>query len=246
MRCSCTAFSIKSGFRFIGLWAGAAGIYRSCTRKAAPEYATISEGVPISDDLGKVVSSVLYDPVDVTQCGAVKRKSGDLATHFLWTMMVMASACSLSIVILFIDLAKAFDRVLREIVIGWPQSGADDGVQYFIDLASSRDHAKDLAKEIGAGSVLDGSVLDDVKVHPHATALLASMHAGSRFSVADNSEALVVRQFGGVLLNLAHSKAFERLYARACEETNSIYEPGVAPRTNPSSTPNDNDTHRVT
>ena len=215
-------------------------------------------GLLISDHLGKAASSVLYDPIDVpyhsyvpqTQCGAVKRKSGDLATHFLRTMMDMATACSLSVVILFIDLVKAFDRVLREIVIGWPQSGADDGVQYLMGLGFSRDHATDLAKEIGAGTVLD-----DIKVHPHVTALLASMHTGSWFSVADSSEVLVVgkggRQgcrFGGVLFNLAYAKALRRLYARACEENIPImlnYEPGVAPRTSPSSTSNGDDAHRV-
>ena len=95
-------------------------------------------GLLLSDHLGKAASSALYESIDdayhsyepQAQCGAVKSKSGDLATHLLRTMLDLAPARCLSIAILFIDLVKAFDRVLREVGIGWPQSGADNGVSY--------------------------------------------------------------------------------------------------------------------
>ena len=44
----------------------------------------------------------------------------DLATHLLRTMLDVAAACYLSIVILFIDIVKAFGQGLAgEVVIGW-------------------------------------------------------------------------------------------------------------------------------
>ena len=135
-------------------------------------------------------------------------------------MMDMAAVCCLSIAVLFIDLVKAFDRVLREIVIGWAQTGAEDGVRYLIDLGFSSDHAGELAREIAAGAVLD-----EVRVHPHVKLLLASMHTGSWFRVAGSSDLFVARKggrqgfrFGGVLFSLAYAKALKRLYKQAEEE----------------------------
>ena len=88
------------------------------------------EGLLISDHIGKAASSVLYDAIDdvyhvyvpESQCGAVKKKSGDFATHLLRSVLDYAKARSPSIAIRFVDLVKSFDRLLREIVIGWPQA----------------------------------------------------------------------------------------------------------------------------
>ena len=206
-------------------------------------------GLLISDHLGKAASSVLYEPIDgpyhayvpPAQCGAVKSKSGDLATHLLRTMLDIAAASCLSIVILFVDLVKAFDRVLREIVLGWPQSGASDGVQYLIDMGFNSDQAADLAREIA-----NGTVLDEMRVHPHVKMLLASMHTGSWFQVAGSNELLVVgkggRQgcrFGGVLFNLAYARALKRLYERADAEGIPVklrYDPDRTPGADMSNT----------
>ena len=97
----------------------------------------------ISDHLGKAAASVLYDDVDAgyhkyvpeSQCGAVKGKSCDFASHLLRTLLDCTKARSLTIAILFVDLVKAFDRLLREVVIGWPQTGTQGGgVKYVVEL----------------------------------------------------------------------------------------------------------------
>ena len=106
-------------------------------------------------------------------------------------MLDLAAARCSSIVILFIDLVKSFDRVLREVVIGWPQSGAEDGVRYLTELGFSHEHATELVREINGGAVLD-----EIQMHPHVKTLLASMHTGSWFRVNGSSEVLVVGKGG--------------------------------------------------
>ena len=111
-------------------WRG--GRLQELIKKGSPRLCDNHRGLLISDHIGKAASSVLYDAVDEgyhgyvpeSQCGAVKGKSGDFATHLLRSALDYAKARSLSIAILFVDLVKAFDRLLREIVIGWPQAGA--------------------------------------------------------------------------------------------------------------------------
>ena len=112
------------------------------------------------------------------------------------------------------------NRVLREIVIGWPQSGAENGVTYLVELGFNHEQADELAREIDAGAALD-----DIGVHPRIKVLLASMHTRSWFKLDGSDELLVVgkggRQgcrFGGVLFNLAYAKALKLLHENANAE----------------------------
>ena len=80
----------------------------------------------MSVHIGKAAAAILDDGVDEQyhsyvpeeKCGAVKRKGGECATHLLRTVLDYAASWGRSVAILFVDLVKAFDRVLREIVIG--------------------------------------------------------------------------------------------------------------------------------
>ena len=113
-------------------------------------------GLLISDHLGKAASSILYHSIDEpyhkyvpqSQCDAVKKKGSDLGTHTLRTAIDRAASLGLSPAILFVDLVKAFDRVLREIVLGWPQTGEENGVEYLVKLGFERHHVEVLSDEI--------------------------------------------------------------------------------------------------
>ena len=59
------------------------------------------------------------------QCGATRGKGTDFALHLFAAAIEYASKASLCIVVVFLDLVKAFVRILREIVVGLP---ADDVV----------------------------------------------------------------------------------------------------------------------
>ena len=119
---------------------------------------------------------------------------------------------------LFIDLVKAFDRIIREVVLGW--SGAKTGVAQLIEIGFPQAHAKDLAAEIDKGAVLE-----QIGVHPHVVALFSSMHSNSWFQVPNSSEYLVVSKggrqgcrFGGVIFNLCYARALKKFYAKVNEE----------------------------
>ena len=178
-------------------------------------------GLLISDHLGKAAASILYDHVDAqyhdylpqAQCGAVKKKGGDFATHLLRTVMDHAASWGLSIVILFVDLVKAFDRILREVVLDWSQLPEQRSTEYLQELGFS--HKQSIVLEAG-------SVLQDIFVYPHVRELLASMHTGSWFRVAGSNEFIVSSKggrqgckFGGIIFNLGYAKALERLYSRS-------------------------------
>ena len=163
---------------------------------------------------------------------------GDYATHVLRTLQDYAASWGLSIAILFVDLVKAFDRVIRELVLGWPQGCTEDHVAYLCSLGLPEKHAREIA------SIIDkGVVLDEICVHPHIKELLASMHTKSWFKVSGGSEYLVVgkggRQgcmFGGILFNLLYAKALKEFHQRATDEhipAKLSFLPGRAPDANP-------------
>ena len=113
--------------------------------------------------MGKAAASTLYDGIDdayhayvpQAQCGAVRHKGGDFATHLLRTMLDYAESHKLSIAILFIDLVKAFDRLIREIVIGWSDLDGRTRSKYLVELGFSAAQALELEHEISAGAVLE-------------------------------------------------------------------------------------------
>ena len=104
--------------------------------------------------------------------------------------LAYAAANQLSIAILFVDLTKAFDLVLREVVLGWPQLPGIKGIEYLEELGFPADHARQLAAEIAS----DGCVFDEIRIHPHVRELVASMHTKSWFHVPGCSERLVTRK----------------------------------------------------
>ena len=55
-----------------------------------------------------------------TQFGATAQPGADFATHILVTLMEVCRKRKKSVFVLFVDLVKAFDRVIRELVFGIP------------------------------------------------------------------------------------------------------------------------------
>ena len=58
--------------------------------------------------------------------GAVNGKGNDLAHHFILSCMDLAITFSLCICLLFVDLSKAYDGVVRELLMGIPQNAHHD------------------------------------------------------------------------------------------------------------------------
>ena len=186
-------------------------------------------GLLISDHMGKAAAWVLDAEVERTsekqflpntQCGGVPGKGSDIANHLVRTAYDFAAGNGLSIALVFLDLIKAFDYVLREIVIGWPQYHSEDKVEYLTSLGLSDQHASELAKEIDEC----GAVFERSRVHPHIQALVSSIHTNSWFSIVESESALLVRKggrqgcrFGSKLFNLAYAVPLKVWAAEMCE-----------------------------
>ena len=100
-----------------------------------------SRGILLADHMGKSLCEQLdahlrpryniHMPTD--QFGATSGKGTDFASHIVRSFIDMCNALSLSFFILIVDLVKAFDRIVRELVLGWPP-GVTDPVQHLTTL----------------------------------------------------------------------------------------------------------------
>ena len=93
--------------------------------------------------MGKVFIGCIKEELDEAytsnmpscQFGAVARGGTDFAHHFIFAEL------SLSVFVLFVDLFKAFDKVLRELVMGFPQHARCDRIAYLCTLGLSSTEA---------------------------------------------------------------------------------------------------------
>ena len=97
-----------------------------------------------------------------SQCGGVAEGGTDYAHHTITTCIDYAKIMSLSIFVLFLDLEKAFDRVIREIVFGWPQNLEASHMDYLLSLGLPEDAAGWICSYIDSfGSVFAQWSVDD-------------------------------------------------------------------------------------
>ena len=85
---------------------------------------------------------------------------------------------TLSIFVLFVDLTKAFDKVLRELVFGWPSEIGTDRharVAYLIEYGASEDVADWICSYIEE----HGTAFDQMQVDPKITSLVRELHTKS-------------------------------------------------------------------
>eukprot|EP00973_Karenia_brevis_P092820 12414275-Karenia_brevis.AAC.1 len=93
------------------------------------------------------------------QCGATAGKGTDMATHTLRLLQDYAKLHNKSLAILFVDLTKAFDRVLREVVFGWfsdpnlpPEDRRRQGISDLIGKGLTKQQAAKMANMIEHGT----------------------------------------------------------------------------------------------
>ena len=120
------------GGRIVNLW----------KKKGDPAVCKNSRGLLVSDHLAKGFISQLKEEVDgaydenmpKTQFGSVAKGGTEYAHHIVTSCLDYARLLSLSVFVLFLDLEKAYDKVVREIVFGWPQNMEGDPMEYLVGL----------------------------------------------------------------------------------------------------------------
>ena len=91
------------------------------------ELTDASRGLLLADHSSKVFVGILRDHVEdayighvpQTQFGCVKGRGTEVASHLVRSILDYARLRTLSVYILFLDLSTAFDRAIREILLGW-------------------------------------------------------------------------------------------------------------------------------
>ena len=118
-------------------------------RKGDPSVCDHSRGILLSSHASKGLANILYDEIaplynkHMPDCqhGAVTGKGTDFASHSIRLILDLATLAALSVFILFVDLVKAFDRAVREIVFGFPD-GVTDPMEYLTSLGLDNDQAQ--------------------------------------------------------------------------------------------------------
>ena len=168
----------------------------------------------------------VQDNIPYTQYGGVAGGGTDIPNHTIRSLLQYAKLCSLSIFVLFLDLEKAFDKVIREIVMGWPQSpdGAfaseEQQLRYLCSIGvdeSAAQHIVGLMREAG-------SVFQRWQVDPKVEALVRGLHSKAWFRVGDNASVVVTStggrqgcKLGGIIFNSVYEQALERVRTRLKE-----------------------------
>ena len=186
-------------------------------------------GLLIGDHMGKVSSSILFDDyarayeqyIPDVQCGATAGKGTDFASHLIRSVQAYTKAWGKSLGLLFLDLTKAYDRVIRELVFGWFQTGPSDTMRRQRGIAALRKLGLSSAQAHGiAREIAKGTILTEMGITGASAKLLKSMHSPSWFRMKGAKRKLVVRRggrqgclFGSILFNVVYGKALKEFYA---------------------------------
>eukprot|EP00973_Karenia_brevis_P006717 913407-Karenia_brevis.AAC.1 len=155
-------------------------------------------GILVADHLSKILTALLQrhldkvytDTVGHCQFGAVKYRGTALASLMLRAFIDLCVMRAFSYFILFIDLSKAYDYAVREVVTGWMRSQgnstAEEKQALLVKLGVPDDVALEIVQWIDATGGLLGQLGVDAKVH----SLVNCVHDGAWFRLPDDSKFL--------------------------------------------------------
>ena len=126
--------------------------------------------------------------------------------------------------LLFLDLSKAFDFIVREFAIGAQQGtggSAKDAADAVAKLGLDQEEARQLALEIQQ----HGSYLEMCGADPKVAKLVAALHTGSWFQIGELMEVLVSAKggrqgckLGAIIFNFVYARALMRVEKRLKDE----------------------------
>ena len=209
----------------------------SWKRKGSPLECANSRCLLVADHIGKAFAGCVKEPlqpiVDAnmadTQYGCTAGGGTDYPNHTVRSLLQYAKLLSLSVFILFLSLETAFDRVIREIVMGWPQhlDGAlvseEEQIEYLVSIGMQRDAAAYITQRIRE----DGTALEAWGADPKVVALIRGLHTKAWFKVGDN-DSYVATYTGGRQGCKLGATIFNSVYEQALVAVRSrLHEAGI-------------------
>ena len=105
-------------------------------KKGPIEICDNSRGILLEDHSGKALKGIIKSCIDPayeshmpqSQFGAVRGRGTDMASHIVRSAIDAAKLLHLSLFVLFVDLVKAFDKIIRQLVYGWGPVRPPDAV----------------------------------------------------------------------------------------------------------------------
>ena len=170
-------------------------------------------GKPLCKMLAAAIAPQHNSAMPDTQFGATALRGADFATHILVTFMEICRKSKKSFFVLFVDLVKAFDRVIRELVFGIPP-GVTDVSKHLSDLGLSMSQLNFVTSFIAR----HGSLFEVIGVHPRVIQLVCNLHASSWVTYGSLESAIIVKVggrqgcvFGSMVFNTPYALALMAL-----------------------------------
>ena len=148
-------------------------------------------GKPLGKMLAAAIAPQYNSAMPDTQFGATALRGADFATYTLVTFMENCRKRKKSFFVLFVDLVKAFDRVIRELVFGIPP-GVTDVNEHLSDFGLSVSQLNFVTSFIAR----HGSLFEVIGVHPRVIQLVCNLHASSWVTYGSLESAIIVKVGG--------------------------------------------------
>ena len=182
------------------LWRG--GRMTNVPKKGSPHSCDNWRGILVNSHVAKLVATKIYRVVQdeyasfvgCSQFGATARMGTALAGHTLRQTMEIAKQRNWSVLLVFCDLSKAFDKLVRETVFGWSDDvEPEHRFQRLLDLGLDEHTAVKLQEYIDK----NGTAMSQAGASPEAVDLMRSLHSAAWFQVGAESATPVVTKRGG-------------------------------------------------
>ena len=184
-----------------------------------------NRGILVGDHLSKIITSLLsahlndvyHRVIGPCQFGAAEKRGTSMASLMLRSFMDACIVKGLPFFVLFLDLIKAFDFALRELVMGWMGSSTFESTSDKHLHLASLGIPQDLVGDVCEWIDKHGGLLREAGVDENVVRLVNCLHDGAWFRIPGDSELIVTSaggrqgcKLGALVFNLAYSIALKR------------------------------------
>ena len=177
-------------------------------------------GLLVGDHSSKVFTGVFCQPVQQRinsalppeQCGGVARSGANRGHHVVSAFVERTVMAKLYAAILFLDLTKAFDKLVREMAFHLP-ANATCKADIVVNLEQAGVDAV-AASHLADYLLQHGGILYQTEVPEHLVELVANLHTHTWFALSPEGRIIVTKRgsrqgcrFGALIFNIVYSVA---------------------------------------